>query len=920
MKLVFAVALLPSLFAADHSGTVQFAKQAVPGAVVTLTRGEQSFRAITDAQGVYRFENLTEGTWTAKVEMQLFAVETKEIAIPSVPIFWDLKALPVETLGPLTKAKQPFERTEATVSQKKKSEEKQQAAPVSEDLAMKAADGFLVNGTVNNGASSPFALLPAFGNNRRGQRSLYNGNLGLILNNSNFDARNYSLTGQATPKPAYNRMQALFSFGGPVQIPGLLSKRKGPNFTVNYQWTRNSNATIATALMPTAEQRTFAGISPQARALLDLYPLPNFSGGTRFNYQIPIVNGLHQDELQTRASKMVKKNFFSSNYAWQSTRTDTPDVFGFLDLGRVSGVNAGFNYRRSFNQRTFANFGVTLSRLRNELTPFFSQQRNVSAEAGIRGGNQEAINWGPPTLIFANGLATLDSRQASLIRNQTAGFSADTFLNRGRHNMTFGYSLKRQQFNVLSQQDARGTFVFTGADDFTKFLRGTPDTVSIAFGNADKYLRGSIHESFANDDFRVNPSLTLNYGVRWEYWTPMEEKYGRLVNLAGVTPVVGKGLIQPDRNNLSPRIGFSWRPLPASSMVIRGGYGIYYDTSVYQNIAMQMAQQAPLSRNLRISAPGLTLADGLLATATGAGASTTFAVDPRFRIGYSQNWQLSIQRDLPAALQIVATYMGGKGTRAQQQILPNTFPAGIESSEPSGYTFLMSNGNSSRHAGQLQVRRRLRNGFTASLNYTYAKSIDNATLGGRGTMIAQDWRDLRAERGRSNFDQRHLVTTTVQYTTGMKALATGWRARFLKDWTFGTQTTWGTGLPLTPIFLRPVRGTGVTGSIRPDYTGAPLFVDGLLNPAAYAAPAAGRWGNAGRNTITGPKQFVLNASMSRTFRSSEKISYDFRIDAANALNYVTFPSWTTVVGNTQFGLPSVANPMRTIQTVFRMRF
>jgi hypothetical protein len=712
----------------------------------------------------------------------------------------------------------------------------------------------------------------------------------------------------------------LFSFGGPLQIPGLLSKRKGPNFTVNYQWTRNSNASVATALMPTAEQRAVPGISPQARALLDLYPLPNFSGGTRFNYQVPLVSGLHQDDLQTRASKMLKKNFLSGNYAWQSTRTDTPDVFGFLDTGRVSGMNAGLNYRRSFNQRTFASFGYTFSRFRNELRPYFSGSRNVSAEAGIRGGNQEPVNWGPPTLVFANGIATLDSRQASLLRNQMAGFSADTFLNRGRHNVMFGYSLKRQQFNVLQQQDARGTFAFTGADDFAKFLRGEPDTVSIAFGNADKYLRASIHEAFANDDFRVNPGFTLNYGVRWEYWTPMEEKYGRLVNLAGVTPVVGKGLLQPDRNNVSPRIGFSWRPLPASSMVIRGGYGIYSDTSVYQSIAMQMAQQAPLSRNLRIAAPGLTLADGLLATASGVGSSTTFAVDPRFRIGYSQNWQLSLRRDLPAALQLVATYLGGKGTRAQQQILPNTFPPGIEASGPAGYTYLMSNGNSIRHAGQLQLRRRLRNGLMASLNYTYAKSIDNATLGGRGSLIAQNWLDLGAERGRSNFDQRHLLTTTLQYTTGMKALATGWRARLLKDWTLGVQTTSGTGLPLTPVYLQPVRGTGVTGSIRPDYTGAPLFVDGILNPAAYTAPALGRWGNAGRNSITGPAQFVLNASMSRTFRSSERLSFDFRIDAANALNYVTFPNWNTVVGSAQFGLPSVANPMRTIQSVFRMRF
>ena len=142
MKALLTIAHLLPLMAADPSGTVQFAKQPVPGATVTLTRGSQTFRALTDPQGIYRFENLPEGfTWTAKVEMQLFAVETREIAVPSPPVYWDLKALPVESLGPLTKAKQPFERSEATVSVKKPVE-KQQAAPASEDLAMKAADGF----------------------------------------------------------------------------------------------------------------------------------------------------------------------------------------------------------------------------------------------------------------------------------------------------------------------------------------------------------------------------------------------------------------------------------------------------------------------------------------------------------------------------------------------------------------------------------------------------------------------------------------------------------------------------------------------------------------------------------------------------------------------------------------------------------
>jgi len=151
----------------------------------------------------------------------------------------------------------------------------------------------------------------------------------------------------------------------------------------------------------------------------------------------------------------------------------------------------------------------------------------------------------------------------------------------------------------------------------------------------------------------------------------------------------------------------------------------------------------------------------------------------------------------------------------------------------------------------------------------------------------------------------------------------GWRGELFKEWTFVTQITTGSGLPQTPIYLAAVSGTGVTGSIRPDYTGAPIYAapSGLfLNPAAYTAPLSGQWGSAGRNSITGPGQFTLNASMARTFRLRDRFNLDLRIDSTNLLNHVTFTTWNTTVNSTQFGLPTTANPMRSMQTTLRLRF
>jgi hypothetical protein len=171
------------------------------------------------------------------------------------------------------------------------------------------------------------------------------------------------------------------------------------------------------------------------------------------------------------------------------------------------------------------------------------------------------------------------------------------------------------------------------------------------------------------------------------------------------------------------------------------------------------------------------------------------------------------------------------------------------------------------------------------------------------------------------------LTLQTQYSTGVGVkggtLLDGWRGTAVRDWTITSQMNLGTGTPLSPVYLAAVRGTGVTGTIRPDYTGASLYdpPSGLyLNPAAYRAPAAGFWGNAGRNTITGPTQFTLNASMSRTFRLHDRLSMDVRVEATNPLNNVRFPNWNTVVTSAQFGLPVVANPMRSAQLSMRVRF
>ncbi len=613
----------------------------------------------------------------------------------------------------------------------------------------------------------------------------------------------------------------------------------------------------------------------------------------------------------------------------------------------------------------FAHFQVQFSRYSSKSDPFFANRANVSGDAGITGNDQQPLNWGPPTLAFSSGISSLNDGVASVTHNQTTQFTYDSSWNRGRHNLTWGADYKRLQFNNIGQANPRGSFQFTGlatsppgsvtpvfGSDFADFLLGIPDTAAISFGNADKYFRQPLYDAFVNDDWRIGPSLTLNYGLRWDYQAPMTELYGRLANLdvapgfSAVTPVeatnpVGSltgirypdSLLHPDRREFQPRVAIAWRPIPASSLVVRAGYGVTFDTSIYQSIATSLATQPPFSTTLAVSdvETPLTLARGFVAAPNMV--SNTYSVDPNLRVGYAQTWQASVQRDLPGSLVMIATYLGIKGTRGLQEFLPNTYPTGAASpcpSCPSGFTYITSNGNSTRQSGSFQLRRRLRNGFLSSATYTYAKSIDDSALGGRGTsgsVIAQNWLDLSAERGLSPFDQRHTLAFQTQYTSGQGigggTLLSGWRGALLKEWTVATTINVGTGTPLTPQVPVTTGGTGVNGVLRPDVTGVPLFPappGDAFNPAAFAVAPSGEYGNAGRDIITGPLHFSLNASAGRTFRLKDRYSLDLRIDSTNAINHVTYTSYITSVGP-QFGLPSTStNPMRDLITTLRLRF
>ncbi len=711
-------------------------------------------------------------------------------------------------------------------------------------------------------------------------------------------------------------------------------------------------------------------ISPQASALLNFYPLANFPANSKFNYQIPILGITNQDNINSRISETLnQKNQFTFGLGYQRSDTTSPNIFEFVDKTHMIGINANTSWIYHITPRLMNTARYTFSRSNTQATPFFADKANIALQDGILGTNQDPLNYGPPTLSFTNFQGLSDANE-SVNKNNTHAAGDTVMWVHGLHTVQLGGDVRRQEINPLSQQNARGSFTFNGTNtgelvngvpvpgtgyDFADFLLGYADTTAIAYGNADKYFRTTWLDGFVNDDWRVNTQLTLVSGLRWEYATPVTELYGRMVNLnigpefSSITPVCAElvpntgcstiasqvglptSLVNSTKGGVEPRIGFAFRPFPKASTVLRGGYGIYYNTSVYASIANQMAQQSPISTTARLSSTPtdlLTLATGLEIPANTT--TNTFAIDPNFRIGYSQNWQLALQQNLKWSLVGTITYSGSKGTRLAQQFLPNSVPNGFTASNPlvpgpfgpSGYTYETSNGDNTYQSVIFQLQRRFRSGFSGNVLYVHNKAVDDAL----GTVVAQNWLDLAAERARSAGIRDDNLTVMGQYSTGVGTrggtLLKGWKGTLIKDWTVITNISVGSGIPLTPSVPLAVKGTGVTGSERPNLTGLPIYgVPGYdLNQAAFVSPAPGTWGSLGRDAIIGPGLFSLNGSASRTVRIGERRSADLQFTATNLLNHVTFPTWNTTLGSTQFGLPTTANGMRVFQATLRFRF
>jgi len=835
------------------------------------------------------------------------------------------------------------------------------------------------NGNRGQGQGRPGAQ---FGNRRA--PSQIHGMVFMTLANSVANAKPFSITGQEAPQPPYASARFGFLIGGPLVIPKIV-KDTATFFYLNYTGTRSRQPYAAVETVPTAQERTgdfsqalessgpvqilqpgtttpFPNntipaklLSPIALNLLQYIPLPN-QPGTVSNYQYFASPPSNTDNLNGRVMRNVsQKDRLAYHLSFQRRDGDNAQPFAFFDTVSGYGIQTDLTWTHNFTPTTILSSMVSFNRNRNETTPFFANGTNVAAELGIAGTSTNPLDYGPPNLNFTN-FGPLSDGQPLLSRNQSQGGTESVILSRGKHTLTLGAQYSRNDTSTTTQQNGRGTFNFNGEAtgfDFADFLLDLPQSASIQYSPA-MYFTQNVWNGYLLDDWKVNANLTVNLGLRYEFFAPLQEEYGDIANLlvgsTSVTPfgpssgLYSAGLINPDYRNFSPRLGLAWKvPFIKRSTIVRAGYGIYYNGQSYIPFGLKLAQQPSfaVSQTVNTSAANpLNLQTGLQPPPLVPGAPTvytnTFAVNPYYRTPYAQTWNLTIQHDLGRGFFMELGYLGTKGTRLDVLTLPGEDspilpPSGLQLGNATGFTYDAPTGDSTYNALQTHLMRRFRGGISMNARYNFSKSIDDASsFGGVGSTVAQNWLDLAAERGLSSFNRTNVFTMSWVYTSpfgnpNSRFASGGWAGRLLRNWSLSGGITAESGTPLTARVLGKdvsLAQTGGTGSERADATGEPVSSgSGLFNLAAFTVPPAGQFGNAGRNTIPGPGLVSVNAAFGRSFQFGDtRRRLEFRAEANNVLNQVSYTNYATVVNATNYGLPTAASAMRTLDIVMRFRF
>ncbi len=751
--------------------------------------------------------------------------------------------------------------------------------------------------------------------------------------NSAFDARNYF---NVVPDP-----QTLFinnQFGGSVGGPIVKDRtfffgayegqreRVGSDFLFQVP----TQTEIATARSAALAQDPNIVTAP-LDAILALFPQ------SATNELPGVVNDINNnDNLIVKLDHKITGNeSFAVRYAFGNDNQTFPfgslggsgsgsrlAPFAQISPTRVNVVSASLLSTLGASRVNELRFGYT--RFSNSFT-----SADAKADLTIPGLNFGTNHAGLPEFDFAGAIENLGATAFSVPRARTSQsyqiLDNFTWIH-GVHTFKFGGEYRRVSVSAFNDNLERGLLGFaptnndttldaTIIDVLTNFYLGNAECDSCFTtantGNTQRTTYNNGTAFFAQDDYRLRPNLTLNLGVRWEYFGPISEKNGLLYNIATNAPTatlehVGSGGLANayprDLNNFGPRLGLAWSPWTRTT--VRAGYGVFYDYIPQHLMIANFTNVAGIATNPVGPVPVLPLGfnQGAFTGETPGPVFTIspppyeiFAVDPHLRTPYVGSWNLNIEQQAGDHTSFEIAYVGSKGTR-----LTRLWDINQDGTNPTYSTMdeFSTIANSTYNALQLNGRLRNFHGLTGFYGYVFSKSLDDASDGidfnFATAAFPQNSDDLRAEKGPSTFDTKHRFTGALNYAVPV------WGSlppRLAAGWALNTIVTIQSGRPI-PIIDDQF---GINGHLRPDVVPGvnPILPNwtpatGYLNPNAFAEPA-GEFGTLGRDQIYGPKFWNADFSVTKDTKLTEKLVAQFRAEFFNIFNHPNFALPNNVV-------------------------
>jgi hypothetical protein len=737
-------------------------------------------------------------------------------------------------------------------------------------------------------------------------------------------------------------------------------------------------------------------INPQAKALLPYIPLPNQPGLQNFEYLTTAQT--NQSRIGARfvhnfgsggggaalapllQSLMGNSNHgltqnLNANFNFSHAATDMLNVFPQLGgASQTYQYSLGLGYVIGFNRWT-NNASLNFNRTNAQVSNFFTGKTDVASQAGIQGLGTDPFNYGVPNIVFSQ-FQGVSEQAPKFTLNQTIAFQDTASWTGKKNNVRFGGDYRRIHLDVQGGTNVTGSFYFTGfatrrpggtsvpgqqasGADFADFLLGLPQEAALQQGVGRFYYAANVFDLFLQDDWHPLNNLTVLYGLRYEYFSPYTEEHDRLTNLA-FTPslsqlqvvlpnetstINGKypaSVIDPDRKDFAPRIGFAWRA--TKQTVVRGGYGVNYNTGQYAAEVQNLSYQPPFANTITNivpaqSPPTLSLATALKSGTTPSGITNNFAFDKNYLLGYVQVWNLDVQKTLPLNIVLNVDYNGAKGTHLDLVDAPNRQLSGLLNPAYPSFNYETSIAFSNYNALVVRANKRLQNGISMGATYTYSHSIDDASsIGQSTTVVAQNQQDILAEEGNSSFDIRHQVTGQWLYELpfgpNTRFLTGGsWLGHALSNLSVSGTFDFATGVPLSPQYQAASADVarGSAGSQRPNRVpGSSLTAGGgtlrrWFNLAAFSPPVnpvtgAPEYGSASRNSIPGPGTVSVDMSLSKTIHFGGTRSLELRGTANNVFNTVQYATVNSYIDSPTQGQVTSAATMRQILFLARFRY